>query len=75
MGIPEAAKAYQLGSAEGTYNCPHEVDPTPSYFECIVLSHGNISPSLSHLKDCMQTMDLKWVKVLDEKQQNSSVSL
>lgn len=32
-------------------------------------------PLMSHFKDFVQSMGLKWVKVLDEKQQDSSVSL
>lgn len=32
-------------------------------------------PLMSHFKDFVQIMNLYWVRVLDEEQQNSSVSL
>lgn len=41
----------------------------------ILVSHRIFPPLRSHFKDFMQTMDLNWVEVLDEKQQNSSVTL
>lgn len=56
-------KAGRSGSAEGACGGARGVGP---YLECSVLHHGNISPSMPHLQDFMQSMDLKWVKVYTE---------
>lgn len=71
----EAAKSVVVGIGQGTLQCPHGASPARSYFGCNVLSHKDISTINVTLQGLCADMGLKWVEVLDEKQQNSSVSL